>query len=182
MTLGDIIKHFANLISASRFLFAALVLCGEPFSVLFWAAYLCGGLSDLIDGPIARGLHQQSEAGAKLDSSADLIFTLSIVISVVRSAVLPAWILLCIAVIALIRMAAYTVGFCRFHAFSAVHTVMNKGAGALLFLFPALYRIFGLNAAGLVVCTAAFLSSLEELIITIKYKTLERNRKSLFSH
>lgn len=149
--------------------------------MLFWTAYLCGGLSDLIDGPTARGLNQQSEAGVKLDSAADLIFTLALFISVLRSTVLPAWLLLCIAVITLIRMAAYTVGFCKFHTFSALHTVMNKGTGILLFLFPALYRTFGSDAAGLIVCAAAFLSSLEELVITINSRTLDRNRKSLFS-
>ncbi|MGE4277553.1 MAG: CDP-alcohol phosphatidyltransferase family protein, partial [Lawsonibacter sp.] len=71
---GDPINYLANIISASRFIFAVLIICAEPFSVLFWAAYVCGGLSDLIDGPIARGLNQLSEAGAKLDSLADLVF------------------------------------------------------------------------------------------------------------
>ncbi|MGE4277805.1 MAG: CDP-alcohol phosphatidyltransferase family protein, partial [Lawsonibacter sp.] len=148
---------------------------------LFWAAYVCGGLSDLIDGPIARGLNQLSEAGAKLDSLADLVFMIAIVSSVLRSTVLPGWILLCAIAIALIRIAAYTVGYCKFHTFSALHTVMNKATGALLFLFPVLLRIFDWNVAGLIVCVIAGLSSFEELAITISARELDRNCKSLFT-
>lgn len=130
------IKHAANFITASRFVFAGLLLLAHPFSALFWAWYLCGGVSDLLDGPVASKLHQQSETGAKLDSAADFLFILCVGIAVVRSAVFPAWVLISAGVIALVRFAAYGVGYFKYRTFSALHTVLNKAAGALLFTFP----------------------------------------------
>lgn len=174
-------KHPANFITASRFVFAGLILWAEPFSALFWAWYICGGVSDILDGPVARKLHQQSEAGAKLDSAADFTFILCVGIAVIRSTAIPVWVLVCVGIIVLVRFAAYIVGYFRFRTFSSLHTVLNKAAGALLFAFPALYFVFGMNAACLIVCGAAFVSAVEEFVITISSKELDRNRKSLWA-
>ena len=65
-------KHSANILTASRIFFAAGMVLTAPFSAAFWVCYLGGGVSDLLDGPVARALHIQSEVGAKLDSAADL--------------------------------------------------------------------------------------------------------------
>jgi len=170
-------KHLANGITVSRFIFAGLLLWTEPFSSFFWVWYLCGGISDLLDGPVARKLHQQSEAGAELDSAADFVFILCVGVAVVRSAVFPAWALTCALFIALVRLAAYGVGYYKFRTFSALHTVLNKAAGALLFAFPVLYRLLGKSAAFWVVCGVALVSAAEELILTIRSKELDRNRK-----
>lgn len=158
-----------------------LILCAAPFSTLFWALYICGGLSDLIDGPIARGLNQQSQTGAKIDSAADLVFIIAIFISVLQSVVLPFWLLLFVSIIALVRIAAYAVGYFKYYTYTSLHTILNKASGALLFLFPALLWMLGLNAAGLIVCIIALLSALEELSIIITSKELDRDRKSLFT-
>ncbi|MEA4966471.1 MAG: CDP-alcohol phosphatidyltransferase family protein [Oscillospiraceae bacterium] len=174
------LKHLANGITASRFFFAALLLSAEPFSPLFWLWYLCGGVSDLLDGPVARKLHQQSEAGAKLDSAADFLFILCVGIAVVRSTVFPIWALICAGVVALVRLAAYGVGYRKYRTFAALHTVLNQVSGLLLFAFPLLYSQLGMNAACGIVCGAAFVSAVEELILTICAKELNRNRKSLF--
>ena len=60
-------KNIANVLTASRFLFAAGMVLATPFSGAFWVCYLGGGVSDLLDGPLARSLHIQSEVGAKLE-------------------------------------------------------------------------------------------------------------------
>lgn len=173
------IRHLANWVTGSRFLFAVLLACVEPFSPLFWAMYLCGGISDLVDGPIARRLHQQSDAGAELDSAADFLFVLCVAIAVVRSTGIPAWALCLAGAAALARLAAYGIGYLKYHTFPALHTVLNKAAGALLFIFPVLYRLLGMDTACLITCSAALLSAGEELIITIQSENLDRNRKNL---
>lgn len=173
------IKQTANFITASRFVFAALLLCAKPFSPLFWAWYLCGGVSDLLDGPVARKLGQTSETGAKLDSAADFFFLLCVGIAMLRSAAFPAWALVCAGGIALVRLGAYGVGYCRYHAFSALHTVLNKASGALLFAFPLLVSLLGMHAACALACGVTFVSAVEELLLTIRSKELDRNRKSL---
>lgn len=169
----------ANFITASRFVFAGLLLCAKPFSLFFWAWYLCGGISDLLDGAIARVLHQQSDAGAKLDSAADFLFLLCVGIAVARSTTFPGWALCCAGIIALIRLGAYGIGYWKYHTFSALHTVLNKVTGALLFAFPVLLYLLGGGAACAVVCAVAFVSAVEELILTIRSKELDRNRRGL---
>lgn len=174
-------KHPANFITASRFVFAGLILWAEPLSALFWAWYICGGVSDILDGPVARKLHQQSEAGAKLDSAADFIFILCVGIAVIRSNAVPVWVLVWVGIIVMVRFAAYAVGYFKYRTFSSLHTVLNKAAGALLFAFPVLYVVLGMNAACVIVCGVAFVSAAEELVITISSKELDRDRKSLWA-
>jgi CDP-diacylglycerol--glycerol-3-phosphate 3-phosphatidyltransferase len=152
----------------------------EPFSVVFWICYLFGGLSDLMDGVVAKKLHQQSAAGAKFDSVADLIFAASILIVVIKSISIPAWVWLCIIFIGSLRIIGYGIGYYKFHTFSAVHTYMNKAVGFLIFAFPLLYALIGFNIAVIVVCSASFMSSVEELAITVKSKELDRDCRSIF--
>ncbi|MDP4118803.1 MAG: CDP-alcohol phosphatidyltransferase family protein, partial [Bacillota bacterium] len=71
-----------------------------PFSIFFWICYLLGGLSDLLDGFVARRLNQQSAAGAKLDSIADMVFGVAIFIVVIKNIHVPVWLWICITLIA----------------------------------------------------------------------------------
>lgn len=174
-------KNTANIITALRVPLAACMLLSPPFSTAFWACYLCAGLSDLLDGPAARRLKQESDFGAKLDSAADLIFACAIAAAMVMYVSLPLWLWLCAALIALLRFAGYAVGYWKYHTFSALHTYANKAAGALLFAFPLLYAALGIRVSGALVCAAAFLSAMEELAITISAQTPDVARKSLFS-
>ena len=43
----------------------------------FWTLYALCGISDMVDGWLARRLHAETKAGAILDSVADLSFVLS---------------------------------------------------------------------------------------------------------
>ena len=173
-------KNSANILTASRFLFAAGMVLADPFSAAFWACYLCGGASDLLDGPVARALHIQSEVGAKLDSAADLVFAAAIAVVVVRNVPLPTWLWACAGCVAALRVAGYGVGFAKYRSFSALHTYANKATGALIFAFPLLYALLGLTVSGVILCAAAFFSSVEELIITISLPTLNRDCKGIY--
>ncbi|MPN07217.1 hypothetical protein SDC9_154483 [bioreactor metagenome] len=89
--------------------------------------------------------------------------------------------LVCVGIIVLVRFAAYAVGYFRYRTFSSLHTLLNKAAGALLFAFPVLYFVLGKSAACVIVCGVAFVSAVEELVITISSKELDRDRKSLWA-
>lgn len=151
-----------------------------PFSFWFWLCYLCSGLSDLADGLVARALNQQSSVGAKLDSIADMVFAVAILIFVINNISFSTCIWIFTALIASIRIISYIIGLCKFKTFSALHTYANKITGGIVFAFPLLYFFFGLTAAGLILWSVALISSLEELMITIKSKKLNRDRKTIF--
>lgn len=151
-----------------------------PFSIWFWIFYILGGLSDFLDGFVARKWKQQSKAGAKFDSIADMVFIISIAIIVVKNIHISLWIWICIVVIALFRGVSYGIGFYKYRTFASLHTFLNKVTGVLIFIFPLLYVLFGLDITAFFLCLVAFLSSFEEVLIILKSKELNRDCKGIF--
>ena len=172
-------KHLPNIITFLRFPLSIAMLVVSPFSALFWIFYLDSGLTDILDGFLARKLHQESTIGAKLDSLADFVFVECLTIFAVINMNIPRWLWLCALVIALPRFASYGIGFYKYHAFTALHTWANKLTGILIFAAPILYCLCGLRFTGIILCAAAFVSACEELIITVKSKELDRDCKGI---
>lgn len=111
----------------------------------------------MIDGAAARKTGTVSEFGAKLDTIADIVFTAVCMIRILPLIEMPIWIYLWIAGIALIKLANVLINCIRRKKFTSFHSVLNKTAGAALFLFPlGLNRIdITLSAAVLCVITTA---------------------------
>lgn len=152
----------------------------EPFSLGFWICYVCGGLSDLFDGFVARKLKQQSTIGAKFDSIADVVFAIAIFIVVIKNISLSTLLWQFITFIALLRLVSYSIGYYKYRTFTSLHTYANKATGFLIFVFPLLYILWDINITVIILCVLAFISSFEELVITIKSKELNRDCKSIF--
>ena len=67
-------KHLPNIITALRIVGSiGLLFCNVP-GWQFWTLYAICGISDMIDGWLARKLHVESKTGSVLDSIADLSF------------------------------------------------------------------------------------------------------------
>ena len=65
-------KQIPNILSAVRILLSFLLLALTKDTTLFLIVYLIIGISDVLDGWLARSLQVQSELGARLDSIGDL--------------------------------------------------------------------------------------------------------------
>lgn len=161
-------------------MFAFIILAATPFSTLFWITYWSGGLSDILDGFIARRMNQQSKAGAKLDSIADLVFILVIVYVVINNLTIPILLWGMGVLILCIRMVSYGIGYYKFHGLSALHTYLNKATGLLLFLSPLLYLFLSTDLTGILIGLVAFIAAVEELLIIIRSRKLNRDCKSIF--
>lgn len=170
----------ANIITFLRIPLAIAMLCVTPFSAPFWCLYFCSGFTDIADGMVARALDQESSFGAKLDSVADAVFAVCIAIFVVLHIAMPVWLWYCILGIALLRLISYGIGFYKYHTFVSLHTCANKLTGVFLFMAPIFHRFCGLTFTSVVLCTVAFFSSVEELMITLKHKELNRDCKSIW--
>ena len=68
-------KYIANLITALRIIVAIAMLFTIPLSVPFFWLYAVGGLSDMIDGTVARRCGSAGDFGARLDSIAAVSYT-----------------------------------------------------------------------------------------------------------
>ncbi len=71
-------KNVANYISISRIIMSIILFVTETFSIAFYIVYIYCGISDMLDGFIARKSENESRIGARLDSAADIIFVIVI--------------------------------------------------------------------------------------------------------
>ncbi|MGL5677794.1 MAG: CDP-alcohol phosphatidyltransferase family protein [Cellulosilyticaceae bacterium] len=174
-------KHLANSMTFLRFVCAFLILFTKPFSLFFWVLYILCGLTDVLDGAIARRLHIESALGAKLDSMADMMCIFVLMFVLLPILYMPTWMWFCIAAIVCIRITSYIIGFIKYHTFASLHTYLNKATGLLLFITPVLYVICGMHVTSLLLGLTALLSALEELGIILLSKNLDTNCKGLFT-
>ena len=75
-------KNIANYISISRILMSILLMITNTFTISFYMLYMYCGLSDMLDGFLARKYKMTSEIGAKIDSIADMVFVFVSIIKV----------------------------------------------------------------------------------------------------
>ena len=67
-------KYIANIITGSRVALGIAFLFIRLSSAWFYVLYLFCGLTDMIDGTIARKTNAVSHFGSKLDAVADFVF------------------------------------------------------------------------------------------------------------
>ena len=155
-------KHIANIVTGSRIIFSILLLFFPVFSAWFYFTYLLCGLTDMVDGTIARKTNTVSIFGARLDSAADFIFVVAALIKLLPVMNIPCWLWIWILVIAGIKIINFVSGYVCNKRFLVEHTIMNKITGFLLFVFPLTLSLIGLEYSAGVVCTIATFSAVQE--------------------
>ena len=103
----------ANIITGIRIVMSAFLLFCPAFSPAFFALYIVAGASDMIDGAVARKTGTASEAGARLDTIADIVFVAVCLIKLIPVLDVPVWLSIWIAVIAFMKAANIAVGYIR---------------------------------------------------------------------
>ena len=152
----------ANIITSIRILCSiALVFC-PTLSLEFYSLYLAAGFTDMIDGTVARKTNTVSEFGSRLDTIADFIFVVVCLIKLIPILEIPEWLSIWIAVIAFIKAINVVFGYVIHRRFVAVHSVMNKVTGAMLFIFPLTLSMINLKYSAAVVCSAATFAAVQE--------------------
>lgn len=151
-----------NIITSCRIVCSVLMLFSPVLSVWFNSFYLFGGLTDMIDGTVARKTNTDSKFGARLDTVADFIFTAVAMVKVLPVMHIPKWLWVWIIVIAIIKMGNVIAGFIYKKKFVAEHTLMNKITGILLFLLPMTLRFVELKYSAVIVCLVATFSAIQE--------------------
>ena len=158
----------ATWITMLRIIGAVSLLIFEPFSTIFYVIYIMCGVSDKLDGYVARKTNTASKTGATLDSIADFIFVTVMVIIFVPLISWEWWLIIWLAGITIIRFASLGVRFAKFREIGFSHSYANKITGVMLFLFPLFYYIINISIAAVVLCGIASWSAIEELVKSIK--------------
>lgn len=152
----------ANIISASRILISIVLLFFPAFSPAFYVLYLAAGITDMIDGSVARKTGKVSEFGAKLDSIADIVFVVVCLVKLLPVIHIPLWLYVWIGIIVLIRIINIVSGFIVQNRFVMLHTIMNKVTGFLLFILPLTLRFVELKYTAIPVCAVATFAAVQE--------------------
>ncbi|SET93319.1 CDP-diacylglycerol--glycerol-3-phosphate 3-phosphatidyltransferase [[Clostridium] aminophilum] len=143
-------------------LISIVLLFCPVFSPAFYMLYLIAGLSDMIDGTIARRMNTVSEFGARFDTAADFVFAAVCLIKFLSVISMPIWVCVWIVIIALIKIINIISGYIAQRKLVAVHSVMNKVTGVLLFILPLTFSIVPLKYSALPVCAVATFAAVQE--------------------
>lgn len=152
----------ANLITGLRIVFSVVLLFCPVFSPAFYALYIAAGVTDMIDGAVARKTGTVSEFGAKLDTTADFVLVVVCLIKLLPAIHVPAWLVIWIAVIAVIKAINLVSGYVMRKEMVVLHTKMNKVTGLLLFVLPLTFTFLDLKYSGAAVSAVATFAAIQE--------------------
>lgn len=171
-------KRTANYLTILRICLSITLVFVKPLGIPFFMIYFACGISDVLDGFIARKTNTASKFGARLDSIADFIMVTVLIILLYPIVDLSSDIVFWIVVIAVIRIVSICIAYIKHKTLAMLHTYANKLTGLLLFTFP-----FFINSQILlyIICIVATVSASEELLIQLSSKKLDMNRKSILS-
>ncbi|GIN61411.1 CDP-alcohol phosphatidyltransferase [Robertmurraya siralis] len=176
-------KSLPNILSCLRIILSVTLLFLCQSSFLFFVVYLLCGLSDVVDGYLARLLNAETILGSKLDSLGDFVFYIVWVFVMVRMASneIMFQLGLCFMTILIMRLGNLLVTKMKFRQWSIIHTFGNKGTGVFLFLFlPAVIILGNISSWTIFILFAvAMLATVEETILLWRLTAYNPNIKSL---
>lgn len=178
----DMLIVLPNFVTGLRMVGTFLLLFTKAFSPSFYAVYSICGISDVLDGFLARRTGTTSEFGARLDSVADLLFYTVMMIKILPTLAvrLPGEIWYWVGGILILRLAAYLVAAVKFRRFASMHTYLNKLTGLFVFIIPYFMKLPFFVLFCMTVCGIATIASVEELVMHICAKEYDTDSKTLF--
>jgi phosphatidylglycerophosphate synthase len=168
-------KYLANLISCVRMIIAISIIWSEPFSINFFILYFICGISDVLDGYLARKFEIASQIGASLDSLADFIFCMVLLIIFLPILALESWMIMWVIGVVAVRFITLSIGYIKYRKLAFLHTYLNKITGAALYCFPVSMYLTTTRMTVIILGFIATISSVEELMIQSFAKELDRD-------
>ena len=139
--------------------------------------YLLCGLSDVLDGAVARLAGTVSRLGERLDTIADIIFVAVWMLLFIPTIDVGRWLWVWTGVIALIKVVTVISCLAMKKGFVAKHTPANKATGILLFLLPMviLWEVIKVQYIVLVCLLATFAAIQEGHLIRTESSSTHRS-------
>ena len=123
-----------NIISSLRIAGSLGLLFCDVTGVTIWIIYGLCGISDIVDGWLARRLKCVTKKGALLDSLADICFVACCAWKLLPILELPQWLWLWAGVIVAIKVVNQLSALVKYGRCCCPHTKANKITGFLLFI------------------------------------------------
>ena len=119
----------ANALTFCRIVLSVALLAPPALSPAFLVLYTLAGVTDMLDGYVARRTGAESDLGARLDSIADFVLIVVCLAKILPAISVPTWLWIWIAAIALVKAANAISGFVVERRLVMPHTKANKVAG-----------------------------------------------------
>lgn len=161
-------KYIANIITGSRIAFSLPLLFIPLSSLWFYILYLFCGLTDMIDGTIARKMGAVSQFGARLDTFSDFVFMLVCSIKILPLIHISVWLWMWIVMVALIKIFNIAFVFVRKKKLISIHSVLNKITGFALFLLPPTLTFAPTTYSVAIICALATIAAMQEVYLIAK--------------
>lgn len=175
-------KNIANMITLTRIPLALGMIFYPVFSFNYYLFFTLAGLTDAIDGPVARKLGTSGRLGAQIDSIADITFfciALAKMIPYALENLNTVASAMFIAVIA-IRVFCYTLELIKCRRLVSLHTYMNKATGVSMFIGIYLIPFLGISTPCIIGCSFALIAVIEEIVIILLTKDPENDTHTIF--
>ena len=162
-------KRIPDLLSMSRIVLCLPLLLVDAMTLPFWVLYLIAGLTDILDGFLARRWGVESKFGARLDSLADFVFVLAVGYKLFPYLKLPTVLWMMIGLIALLKIVNAISSYVVRHRIEYLHTKANKLTGFLLFIgVMTIGQSYFIPVAWMISCIALFAAIQEGLFLRSK--------------
>ena len=155
-------KKIANIITLCRMIGSIGLLFCPVFSACFYGLYIFCGLTDMVDGTVARKTGAASSFGARLDTVADFLFVIASFVKLIPVIRIPVWTWVWVAVIAVVKLVNLFWGILGRKQIPSLHTIANKATGLCLFLLPLTMPFADLRYTAPVVCVIATIAAIQE--------------------
>lgn len=129
-------KHLANILSSIRIVAGAFLYLFNSISGGFIAIYVICGITDLLDGPVARKFKSTSALGAALDTVGDIVTYMAFVKILLIQHMIPSWIVIWMLGVAALHLFAGFVSLAKAKKFYIVHSLFGKIFGGSVFVMP----------------------------------------------
>ena len=164
-------RQIPDLLSMSRIVLCLPLLMVDAMTTPFWVLYLIAGLTDILDGFLARRWGVESKFGAKLDSLADFVFVLVVGYKLFPYLKLPIALWMMIGLVALVKVVNAICSFVVKRRIEFLHTKANKLTGFLLFIgMMTIGQSYFVPIAWAIACIAFFAAIQEGHLIRSKQK------------
>ena len=173
-------KHIANIISISRVIGAIALFFFSNITTPFLIIYVFCGITDLIDGPIARKTNSTSPLGATLDTVGDVATYLALTKVLAMQKLVPGWILIWILSAGVIFGIDALISRHRLGKLYLPHTWLGKIFGGAVFVLPVAMQFMEGYVWMSVICTIATVHAFELLYIQSKNNSADDFVPSVF--
>lgn len=155
-------KHLPNIITSVRFIGAICLLFFDVRNVAFWLIYSVCGISDMLDGYLARRIGCESKTGALLDSMADVVFVACCCYMLIPVLAFPQWLWIWGGAIVTIKVINQISALVMYKKCLFPHTVANKATGFFLFVGAPLTLFLESTVPMMVVAAVATFAAIQE--------------------